>query len=607
MPITQSRTTAARTPRGEPLLIEVAWEVCNKVGGIYTVLRSKAPAMAARWDRRYCLVGPYHEATAEVEFEPAPLTGAIGQTVKQLRDMGVGAHYGWWLISGRPRIVLVDYLSVFPYLHEVKYRLWEDHGIATPADDDLINNTVAFGEAVRRFLQVLAEREGEKRKIVAHFHEWMAGVSIPMLRAEKWPGSIVFTTHATLLGRFLAMNDPSFYSRIGAYNPDEEARKFNVEAQYRLERAAAHGANVFTTVSDVTADECVSLLGRKPDCLTPNGLNNQRFEALHELQSYHRQYKERINRFITGHFFPSYRFDLEKVLYFFTSGRYEYRNKGMDMTIESLARLNARLKANNPRGVTVVAFIITQRPIRSINVGALQSHAMLTEFRTVVDNIKEQIGEGLFKEATQGRVPALEDLVDQYWLLRLKRTIHAWRRGLPPAIVTHDLVDDGRDEVLNQLRDVRLFNESHDPVKVIYHPAFIEPSNPLFGMEYEQFVRGCHLGVFPSYYEPWGYTPLESIALGVPAIASDLSGFGSYIQKLEAFEGIEGLSVLQRRYQGWAAAAEQLTDMMENFCHRDRRERVAMRNEVENLSVLFDWSTLADHYMHAYELAMAQK
>lgn len=584
-------------------MLEISWEVVNQVGGIYQVLRSKVPSMVARWGNRYCLVGPYNHHTAQVEFEPSPLVGAVGQAVKQLREMGFEAHYGRWLVSGRPHVVLLNPGNIHQYLHEVKYRLWADHHIAMPADDALLNDVTAFGELVRMFLSILAQKESPRRQVIAHFHEWMAGVAVPMLRHEQWPGSMVFTTHATLLGRYLAMHNPVFYDHLPFFDAEKEAKHFNVDAQFRLERAAAHGAHVFTTVSDVTAMECKHLLGRDPDMLLPNGLNIQRFAALHEFQNLHNEYKEKIHEFTIGHFFPSYDFDLDKTLYLFTSGRYEYRNKGMDLFIESLARLNHRLKQVGT-DITVVSFIVTRAPFKSINVSALQSSAMLSEFHTAVESLKNQIGRGLFNAAAAGHIPDLNTLVDDYWRLRLRRTIQAWKTDLPPLIVTHDLVDDGKDAVLNQLRNCQMFNQADSPVKVVYHPDFITSTSPLFGMEYEQFVRGCHLGVFPSYYEPWGYTPLESMALGVPAITSDLSGFGSYLRQLLPDHEKRGVYIVPRKNYDFHASADNLCERMFRFCQQSRRERIALRNAVESFSEHFDWHNLGRRYHEAHELAL---
>ncbi|MFW6033389.1 MAG: glycosyltransferase, partial [Phycisphaeraceae bacterium] len=317
----------------------------------------------------------------------------------------------------------------------------------------------------------------------------------------------------------------------------------------------------------------------------------------------HAHYKEQLHEFTIGHFFPSYHFDLDNTLYFYTSGRYEYRNKGMDLTVEALARLNHRLQqAGSP--VTVVFFIITKAPIRSINVGALQSRAMLREFRAIADSMRDQVGERLFRSATAGSVPDLNALIDEYWRLRLRRAMYTWKSDLPPLIVTHDLVDDAGDAVLNQLRTAQLFNHAHDPVKVVYHPDFISATNPLFGIDYDQFVRGCHLGVFPSYYEPWGYTPLESIALGVPAITSDLAGFGSYLRQLRPDHEEKGIYIVDRRYHSFDHAANELADRMFRFCQLTRRDRISLRNSVESFSEHFDWHNLGRRYHEAHELAL---
>jgi glycogen(starch) synthase len=287
----------------------------------------------------------------------------------------------------------------------------------------------------------------------------------------------------------------------------------------------------------------------------------------------------------------------------FTSGRYEYFNKGLDVTIEALARLNYRLReAKSP--MTVVFFIITQAPFRSINVRALQSRAMLREFHTAVDAVKESVGDGLFLAAVSGKIPFLDGLMDDYWRLRLRRAIAAWRSHEPPAIVTHDLIDDAKDPVLNQLRTCQLFNLQSDPVKVVFHPDFVRATSPLFGMEYDQFVRGCHLGVFPSFYEPWGYTPLESIALGVPAVTSDLSGFGSYLKQVVPDHAAKGVYVVPRRHNDFHHAAEELTQRLFRFASLGRRDRIALRNSVESLSQHFDWSNLSTHYHQAHNLAL---
>ena len=584
-----------------PLVIEVAWEVCQQVGGIYTVLRSKAPAAVKRYGHNYCLVGPYNPEISPQEFEETEPTGIFAQVIGSLERMGIEAHYGYWLISGRPQAILFNPTSVFNRLGEIKYYLWEHHHIAM-SDDSLLNLVTAFGFAVEHFFrQLSAITAGQP--IVAHFHEWMAGVCIPELRLSKLPIAIVFTTHATLLGRYVANNDPWFYDHVPFVKWEEDAKRYNIESQVCIERAAAHGCHVFTTVSRITAFECEYLLGRKPDLLLPNGLNIERFVAMHEFQNLHRIYKEQINQFVIGHFFPSYTFDLDKTVYFFTSGRFEYINKGFNLTIDSLAKLNQKMK-DAKSDKTVIFFFVTKRPFRSINADVLRSRAMMQEIQRNCEHIKDQFGARLFINTTMGKNVPYEELIDDYWRLRLRRLMHEWRAKRPPTIITHDLLNDSTDEILVQLRQRQLFNLPTDPVKVVYHPDFITSTDPLFGMDYDQFVRGCHMGVFPSAYEPWGYTPMECLARGIPAVTSDLAGFGTYVLDNLPDHEDRGLSVIKRRSTSYEAAADELANWMFNFLRLERRDRIAMRNKVESSCEHFDWSNLEEYYAVAHEIVL---
>jgi glycogen synthase len=338
----------------------------------------------------------------------------------------------------------------------------------------------------------------------------------------------------------------------------------------------------------------------------PNGLNIERFAALHEFQNMHQAYKQKIHHFTMGHFFQSYSFDLDNTLYFFTSGRYEYKNKGFDMTLEALSRLNWRMQQEGINK-TVVTFFITKQPYTSINPLVLQSRAVMEEIRETCNAIEKQVGERLFSAAAgrnDYKLPVLNDLVDDYWKLRLRRTLQSWKASYLPSVVTHNLINDSTDDILNFLRRANLVNNAHDRVKIVYHPDFISPISPLFGMEYGQFVRGCHLGVFPSYYEPWGYTPLEAIASGVPTVTSDLSGFGDYVlQNMTDLEE-QGIYVVERKNRSYEESVNDLTNMLMSFVLQDRRERISQRNQAEEASVNFGWRTLTQYYERAYSLAL---
>jgi glycogen(starch) synthase len=598
-----ARDLGPRADLGQPLLAEVAWEVCQQLGGIYTVLRSKAPTMVKQWGRRYVLVGPYDPRASPTEFEESTPRGVIGQAVKALNERGLEAHYGTWLITGRPRVVLLDGRSVQARLDQVKYALWEHHGISLPGSSEFLDGVLAFGYLADQFLRALVAAQPRPRPIVAHFHEWMAGSAIPEMRRDRVNVAIVFQTHATQLGRTLAANDPHFYEHLPGVDWQGAARHYRIEPNVLLERAAAHGAHAFVTLSGITALECEHLLGRRPDLLVPNGLNIERFAAVHEFQNLHRLYKEQIHQFVMAHFFPSYTFDLDRTLYFFSAGRYEPRNKGFDLALEALARLNGRLKRTGTNH-TIVFFLITQRPFRSINADLLASRAVMEEMRKTCQAIKDQVGERLFTATAMGKEARLDALLDDYWRLRLHRVAHAWKRRRLPPVVTHDLADDLQDEVLSKIRTSMLFNLADDAVKVVYHPDFIVSTKPPFGMDYDQFVRGCHLGVFPSYYEPWGYTPMECVASGIPAVTSDLSGFGSYLLEHVPDHEEHGLAVIRRRGASWDQSADQLADWLLAFLKLDRRERIAQRNRVERLADHFDWQNLARYYAQAHDLAL---
>jgi glycogen(starch) synthase len=566
------------------------------------VLRSKAPEMVDQWNARYCLIGPDGTDSSQFEFEERRPTSAMARALEALEQAGLKARFGRWLISGRPRVILLDHNLPHDRLNELKGRFWADHGIEGRDGDPYIDNAISFADAVYHLFTSLSQHYAP-RLLIGHFHEWMGAMAIPLIRRARLPVTTVFTTHATILGRYIASSRAGLYEQLPHLDDAAEARSFNITPIHQMERACAHGSHVFTTVSEVTGEECKHLLGREPDVYLPNGLNIERYEALHQLQYLHKKNKACIHRFVRGHFFPSYSFDLEKTLYFFTSGRYEPRNKGFDLCLESLARLNYEIAAAG-LDVNVVFFIITRRPTRQIISECLERRAVLGEMRDTCQSIIDQVGERFFDQVVTGHTPKLETLVDDYWMLRLKRTMQAWRQGGNPPILTHVLEDEDNDTVLHHIRHLQLFNSQHDRVKIIYHPDFIGPANPLWKIEYDQFVRGCHLGVFPSSYEPWGYTPLECIASGIPAVTSDLAGFGRYVERKFEDHDDWGMWIINRRGREFHNSAAQLAHIMLQFCRLDRRERIELRNAAERHAAAFDWGVLGKAYAEAHDRAV---
>ncbi|MCJ1348865.1 glycogen synthase isoform 1, partial [Peltigera leucophlebia] len=598
---------AAKRDVKNHLLFEVSTEAANRVGGIYSVIKSKASVTTAEYGDRYTLIGPLNRASAAVEVEPlTPTNPELATSIANMQAKGIEMVYGRWLIEGAPRILLIDTKTGYRWLDEWKGDLWNTAGIPSPPGDDETNEAVVFGYLVAWFLGEFVSHE-RKKAIIAHFHEWLAGVALPLTKKRRIDVTTIFTTHATLLGRYLCAGSVDFYNNLQYFDVDAEAGKRGIYHRYCIERAAAHATDVFTTVSHITAYESEHLLKRKPDGVLPNGLNVKKFSAMHEFQNLHQQSKEKIHDFVRGHFYGHNDFEPENTLYFFTAGRYEYRNKGVDMFIESLARLNHRLKVSGSK-MTVVAFLIMPAQTHSLTVEALKGQAVIKSLRDTVSVIEGEVGKRLFERALQwhdgDEAPEAKDLLTSQDRIMLRRRLFAMKRSTLPPVVTHNMVNDSEDPVLNQIRRVQLFNHPSDRVKIVFHPEFLNSANPVLPLDYDDFVRGTHLGVFPSYYEPWGYTPAECTVMGVPSITTNLSGFGCYMEELIENASDYGIYIVDRRMKGVDDSVNQLTNFMFDFASKSKRQRINQRNRTERLSDLLDWKRMGMEYVKARQLAL---
>uniref|UniRef100_A0A3P9ITN3 Glycogen [starch] synthase n=1 Tax=Oryzias latipes TaxID=8090 RepID=A0A3P9ITN3_ORYLA len=526
----------------DAILFEIAWEVANKVGGIYTVIQTKARLTAEEWGENYFLVGPYVESNVRTQVELIePTNPVLKRTIDKMNSSGCK----------------------------------------------------------------FAAQSEEPPHIVAHFHEWLAGLGLVLCRKRQLPVATIFTTHATLLGRYLCAGSVDFYNNLSKFNVDKEAGDRQIYHRYCLERAAAHCAHVFTTVSQITAIEAEHLLKRKPDIVTPNGLNVKKFSAMHEFQNLHAQSKSRIQEFVRGHFYGHLDFNLDKCLFLFIAGRYEFSNKGADIFLEALARLNYLLRVNHS-DVTVIAFFIMPARTNNFNVETLKGQAVRKQLWDTAHTVKERFGKKLYESLLVGQLPDVAKMLDKEDFTIMKRAIFATQRQSQPPICTHNMLDDSSDPILNSVRRIGLFNSSADRVKIIFHPEFLSSTSPLLPMDYEEFVRGCHLGVFPSYYEPWGYTPAECTVMGIPSISTNLSGFGCFMEEHIADPSAYGIYILDRRYKGVDESCNQLTSFLFQFCKQSRRQRIIQRNRTERLSDLLDWRYLGRYYIAARHMALAK-
>jgi len=602
---------------------EASWEVANKQGGIYTVLRSKAMASTNEMGDHYVMLGPMksnysHEVEESQPTECSPLARAI----KTMRSRGFHLIIGNWLIEGNPRVVLFDIGSAAGQMNSWKQQLYENTHIGVPHTDVECNDTIILGFLMAQFIadfryQLTVDGKCtevgdcctsnigyESPLVVAHIHEWMAGVSLIMLRMWKVDVATVFTTHATMLGRHLCAGALDFYNYLPTFNVDVEAGKRKIYHRYCIERATANLAHVFTTVSEITGEEAQYLIARKPDFITPNGLNVKRMS--HEFQNLHQVYKEKIKKFVNGHFYGHIDFNLEKTLFFFIAGRYEFGNKGGDIFIEALARLNHYLKACGS-DVTIIAFIIFPANNTSFNVESLKGHAITKSLQETIAEIEEKVGARMYESCSRGNVPDADKLLDKDDVVKLKRCIRAAQRHAWPPITTHNVCQPEKDPVINALNRCNLLNSPADRVKVVFHPDFLNSDNPLLSLSYEEFIRGCHLGCFPSYYEPWGYTPAECTIMGIPSITSNLSGFGCFMQEHVSDPQSYGIYILDRKFISVEESVRKLAQTMFDFSQLSRKQRILQRNRTERLSDLLDWRKLHKSYTKSRVEALKAK
>ncbi|MEK6808142.1 MAG: glycogen/starch synthase, partial [Nanoarchaeota archaeon] len=356
-------------------LFEVSWEVCNKVGGIYTVIRSKSSEML-KYYKNYFFIGPYFPQMAIREFYPEAPPDNLKKVIENLKRDGIILLYGRWLINKRPLTLLIDFSKFMDRKNDIKAKLWQDYKIDSLYTEKDFDEPVVWATSVGMVLEELANVF--KGKLVAHFHEWLSSAGILYIKKKNLNIKTVFTTHATVLGRSFASANIDFYCFQGnkchleRIDIEKEAYNLGVSAKHQLERISVERCDVFTTVSEITGMEAKYILKRSPDVLVPNGLDTFGLPNQEEIPIKHRIFKEKIKDFIIPYFFPFYSFDLDNTLFYFLSGRYEFRNKGIDITIKALSLLNERLRKKQS-DKTIVVFFFVPNAIKIIHPEFLES------------------------------------------------------------------------------------------------------------------------------------------------------------------------------------------------------------------------------------------
>lgn len=583
---------------------EVSFEVCNKVGGIYTVVSSKARQMMKYYDDNYICIGPYFPKKAYGVFEEHVPPDHIKAAFDKLHAQGIDCHYGTWLVKGNPTAILIDFIPFTSQLNNIKKEIWDDWNLDTMGTTYFdVDEPLVWSTAAGKLIALLAHNVAGNH--VAHCHEWLAGACLLHLKKNAPDVGTVFTTHATMLGRTLASADLNLYDMLDSINPEQEARNRGqgLWAKHQMERLCANNAGAFTTVSEITGLEAEKLLGKKPDVLLFNGLDMEKFPTFEESSVRHILFKNKIFDFVLYHFFPYYSFELNNTLIFFLSGRYEFHDKGIDVFIKALGRLNDRLKAEKVEK-TVVAFFWVPGNIRGIKADVLENRTLYHDIKTFVHDNVEDVQHNIIDGLISDEELTKKTLFNEDSLEEIRRKVLRFKRKGKPPITTHDLYDEDKDAIFNALLSVGLDNAEDDRVKVVYYPIYLTGADGLLDVSYYESMQGAHLGVFPSYYEPWGYTPLEAGALGVPSVTSDLAGFGRYICNECQQRPDPGIWTIKRYRKNDGEVVDQLTEVLYYYTTLSKQHRIENKIAARAAAETCDWSEFVLRYIEAHNLAV---
>ncbi|MCA9460107.1 MAG: glycosyltransferase [Nanoarchaeota archaeon] len=537
-------------------LFELSWEVCNKVGGIHTVISSKSREIMKKF-QNYYFIGPYFESSLKA-FEEKEVPKKYEEKYSKLLEMGIKIHFGNWKIDTNPNTILIEYLGYSSNINEVKKTLWDNFKI-----DSIRSQWYDFDEAILWswvsgiVIKILSEDSNES--VIIHAHEWMSGGAIFYVKSieniiEKKKFRTVFTTHATMLGRALSGTGNNLYEIVDKINADEKAYEIGVETKHQSERALAHISECFTTVSDITNNEAKYFYSKEADKILYNGFDNFNIKNIDELNIDFEKSRKDINEFLEAYFHSFYDLNLDETQVFYTSGRNEFRNKGVDIYIKALGKLNKKFKEENSSKNIINLFLI---PIGNFN-----EDTMIR--KSIEDYNAGKKGERIHKIApfSTNEIPSENEIISSF--------------------IKEDLL-----------------NRKEDKIKVIVVPLYLDGDDTFFKKKYYKIIEGLDLGIFPSYYEPWGYTPMESISYAVPTITSDFAGFGKYIKK--NIKEQNGVLILEREGKNFEESSEILYQQLLKFSKMNKKELLNQRIEAKNLSTIFDWKKFAQNYFEAYD------
>ena len=288
---------------------------------------------------------------------------------------------------------------------------------------------------------------------------------------------------------------------------------------------------------------------------------------------------------------------------FFISGRYEFHNKGIDLLIEALAKLNNKLKEENSQRTIVVFFWIPSSVVR-IKPDIIENKAYYEDIKNSIDENFPDVKHRITRSLISTTNVTLADLFLKDIVFEIENKISKFIKSGMPSLCTHDLYNENDDAILNALRLVNLTNKKEDKVKVVFYPIYLSGADHLLDLNYRDAMMGTHIGVFPSYYEPWGYTPLETAALGVASITTDLGGFGQFLNSKHSRHKNPGIFVLSMLNKNKEQRIDEIYNTLYYFANLSREERIKNKIESKNLASLVDWKKLIRYYIKAHDRAV---
>lgn len=533
-------------------IFESSWEVCNKVGGIYTVLSTRAKTLQERFKNRVIFIGPdcWKESNSPYFIEDKKLFNDWKKTLSNNLTLKIGR----WNVPGNPIAILVNFDSFYAKKDEIYTEMWEKFqvdGLHAYGDyDEASMFSYAAAKVVESFYHHYLDKS---QKVVYHANEWMTCLGVLYLHEYLPQVGTIFTTHATSIGRSIAGNNKPLYEYLYAYNGNQMAYELNMQSKHSIERQTAHFVDCFTTVSNITALECKELLDKEVDVVTPNGFEDNfvpKGATFTQKRKEARAHLLKLANALTGKTFT------DDTLIISTSGRYEFRNKGIDVFIEAINKLRCDASFNK----NLVAFI----------------------------------------EVPAWVAAPREDLVNRL------QSNDVFNSQLENPYITHSLHQPESDNVLNMLRYLDMLNQSNENVSIIFIPSYLNGNDGVINKEYYDLILGKDLCVYPSYYEPWGYTPLEAVAFKVPCITTNLAGFGLWVESLKDFHNTieEGVKVVHRTDYNYWDVAESIAETIKHFASLDANMVKTARANASKISKKALWNKFIAYYDEAYHIAL---